>query len=183
MLKITIPATEIWDAEKQEFSYLKEQTLVLEHSLVAISKWESKWHKPYLEEDKERTREQIIDYVRCMTITSNVNPEIYNHLTASNWHDIQEYMNDPMTATKITNRKPSGHNKKGQFITSELIYYWMLSAGIPKDFEKWHINRLFTLIRVCNAENAPKKKRSAKDVMRAQSELNKSRRQAMNSKG
>lgn len=186
MLKITIPSTEIWDDVRQEFAQTKEQSLTLEHSLVSISKWESKWHKPYLG-DEQKTRDEIIDYVRCMTITSNVNPDVYNYLTVKNLQDIADYIDNSMTATKFSgpNSKQSGRmvKRKEQFITSELIYYWMISAGVPMECEKWHINRLLTLIRICNIKNSPPKKRSKSDVLRMQAELNASRRKALNSKG
>jgi hypothetical protein len=180
MLQITIPATELWDETKNEFIYRKEQTLQLEHSLVSLSKWESKWHKPFLSKD-ERTSEEILDYVKCMTITQNVDPETYNYLTRDNFEQINEYINNPMTATVITEDK-SGKASR-EVITSEIIYYWMIALNIPNKFEKWHLNRLLTLIRVCNIKNQPPKKRSKSELMSRNAALNAARRKQLNSRG
>ena len=148
MLQITIPASESWDERKEEFIIsTKEQTLQLEHSLVSLSKWESKWHKSFLSQE-EKNYEETIDYIKCMTITQNVKPEVYDHLTHSNITEINKYIDNPMTATTFyENTQKSG---KKPIITSELIYYWMISNNIPMECQKWHLNRLLTLIRVCS---------------------------------
>lgn len=163
MLTITVPAHDGFDPETNKFFSMKEQTITLEHSLVAISKWESKWCKPYFDEENEKTIEETIDYIRCMTITQNVKPELYYCLSSQNIADINAYINAPMTATKITRNQnqPKGRN---QFITAELIYSWMISLQIPIQFEKWHINKLMTLINVHSAETSPKKKMSKSDI-------------------
>ena len=180
MLRITIPATELWDESKEEFINIKEQTLQLEHSLVSLSKWESKWCKPFLSK-QEKTQEQIIDYVRCMTITQNVNPEIYKYLSRDNLKQINDYIDAPMTATWFSEDK----NKKGndKQITSEIIYYWMIAFNIPFECQKWHLNKLMTLIRVCDIKNQPPKKRSQKEIMSRNAALNAARRKRLNSKG
>ena len=180
MLRITIPATELWDESKEEFINIKEQTLQLEHSLVSLSKWESKWCKPFLSK-QEKTQEQIIDYVRCMTITQNVNPEIYKYLSRDNLKQINDYIDAPMTATWFSEDK----NKKGNNnqITSEIIYYWMITFNIPFECQKWHLNKLMTLIRVCDIKNQPPKKRSQKEIMSRNAALNAARRKRLNSKG
>ena len=180
MLRITIPATELWDESKEEFINIKEQTLQLEHSLVSLSKWESKWCKPFLSK-QEKTQEQIIDYVRCMTITQNVNPEIYKYLSRDNLKQINDYIDAPMTATWFSEDK----NKKGNNnqITSEIIYYWMIVFNIPFECQKWHLNKLMTLIRVCDIKNQPPKKRSQKEIMSRNAALNAARRKRLNSKG
>ena len=180
MLRITIPATELWDESKEEFINIKEQTLQLEHSLVSLSKWESKWCKPFLSK-QEKTQEQIIDYVRCMTITQNVNPEIYKYLSRDNLKQINDYIDAPMTATWFSEDK----NKKGNNnqITSEIIYYWMIAFNIPFECQKWHLNKLMTLIRVCDIKNQPPKKRSQKEIMSRNAALNAARRKRLNSKG
>ncbi len=181
MLQVTIPETELFDEVRQEFIYVnKPVTLTLEHSLVSISKWESKWKKPYLS-DKEKSAEETIDYVRCMTITQNVDPNVYYALTAKNLKDIEEYIKDPHTATTITER---GHVKKnGEGITSELVYYWMCAYQIPFEAQKWHFNRLMTLIRIAGIKNNPDKKMSRKDAFIQQRELNALRRARSKSKG
>lgn len=181
MLVITIPAIEGFDDEKQEFIPLvKEQTLQLEHSLVSLSKWESKWHKAFLSKE-EKSVEETMDYIKCMTITQNVNPEVYDRLSRSNIDDINDYIAAPMTAT--TFHEDSQKGRSTEIVTAELIYYWMISLNIPMECQKWHLNRLLTLIRVCNIKNTPPKKRSKKDVASQYAALNAARRKQLNSKG
>lgn len=179
MLQITIPAGTLWDEGIEEFVSTKEQTLQLEHSLVSLSKWESKWHKPFLS-DKEKTFEETIDYIRCMTITQNVKPEVYLFLTKENVDQIYEYINDPMTATTF-NDLDNTFNR--EVITAEIVYYWMISLNIPIEFQKWHLNKLITLIKVISLKNAPKKKISKQDYMEQMSRLNDARRKEWNTKG
>ena len=180
MLKITIPSNELWDELKQEFVYPKEQTLELEHSLVSLSKWESKWCKPFISKYK-KTNEETIDYVRCMTLTPNVDPSVYNHLTNENINMINNYIEAPMTATWFSNEKQNSRNSEQ--ITSELIYYWMIALNIPFECQKWHLNRLLTLIKVCNIKNQPPKKMSKREIMSRNAALNAARRKQFNSKG
>ena len=180
MLTIVIPEMEFWDEINEEFIYPKGQTLQLEHSLVSLSKWESKWHKPFLY-TKEKTEEETLDYIRCMTITQNVDPDVYNRLTNDNIRQINEYIENPMTATTFTDEKNSKSSK--EIITAEIIYYWMVSLNIPQEYQKWHLNRLITLIRVCNVKNTPPKKRSMRDVMNRNRALNEARRKQLHSKG
>lgn len=180
MLQITVPATECWDDKKQEFISTKEQTLQLEHSLVSLSKWESKWCKPFLHTDN-KTDEEVLDYIKCMTITQNVNPEVYDCLTKENIKEITDYINAPMTATTFNNiQKGRSNNRR---TTSELLYYYMIAYNIPVEFQKWHLNRLSTLIRVCEIENQPKKKMSQREVMSRNAALNAARRKQYNTKG
>ncbi len=180
MLHITIPTIEQWDEINEQFINTKEQKLSLEHSLVSLSKWESKWCKPFFSK-QEKTQEEIIDYVRCMTITQNVNPEIYKYLSRDNLKQINDYIDAPMTATWFSEDK----NKKGQNkqITSEIIYYWMIAFNIPFECQKWHLNKLMTLIRVCDIKNQPPKKRSQKEIMSRNAALNAARRKRLKSKG
>lgn len=179
MLKITIPAMEYYDEVNNEFIEFKEQVLQLEHSLVSISKWEAKWHKPFLD-GKDKTPEQVIDYVRCMTITQNVNLEVYTRLTEGNLKDINDYIENPMTATTFSdiNQTPSR-----EIITSEIIYYWMVAFNIPFECQKWHLNRLLTLIKVCNVKNKPSKKMSRQEIMNRNRALNAARKKQLNTKG
>ena len=180
MLEIVIPETEQWDEVNQEFITSNRQILRLEHSLVSLSKWESKWKKPFLS-NKEKTYEETIDYIKCMTLTQNVNDTVYNLLDKDNIEKINKYIGDPMTATTFK----EDSNKKGgrEIITSELIYYWMISLNIPFECQKWHLNRLLTLIKVCGIKNQPPKKMSKKDVMSRNAALNAARRKQMNSRG
>ena len=179
MLQITVPAGTLWDERIEEFVSTKEQMLQLEHSLVSLSKWESKWHKPFLS-DKEKTFEETIDYIRCMTITQNVKPEVYLFLTKENVDQIYEYINDPMTATTF-NDLDNTFNR--EVITAEIVYYWMISLNIPIEFQKWHLNKLITLIKVISLKNAPKKKISKQAYIERMRQLNDARRKELNTKG
>lgn len=181
MLTINIPDKEMFDEKTQEFFTLKGQKLQLEHSLVSISKWESKWHKAFLNPKLEKTTEETIDYIRCMTITQNVDPSIYRRLTKKNYDQINNYIDDPMTATTFSENKSKGRNN--EIPTSELIYYWMISLNIPMECQKWHLNRLLTLIRVFNVKSESPKKMSKREVMNRYSSLNAARRKQLNSAG
>lgn len=180
MLKITIPAAEFWDEIREEFIYKKEQTLQLEHSLVSLSKWESTWNKAFLGK-QAKTDEEILDYVRCMTLTQNIDPEVYLRLSSKNFEQINSYIEAPMTATCFSDNKQTKGSR--ETITAELIYYWMISYNIPVEFQKWHLNRLLTLIRVCNVKNAPPKKHSRRELLKRNAELNAARRKRLGSKG
>ena len=181
MLQITVPISpEGWDEERQEFVDPQVKTLQLEHSLVSISKWESKWHKAFLSK-KEKTEEEIFDYIKCMTLTQNVDPSVYDHLTVDNVNQIKAYIEDPMTATVINTNSSDKSNK--ETVTSELIYYWMIALNIPSEYQKWHINRLLKLIEVCNIKNSPPKKRSKSDIMRSNAALNAARRKQLGTRG
>lgn len=189
MLSITIPATageQLWDERKEEFVYRnadKERKLQLEHSLVSISKWEAKWNKAFLSEKtrKSMTNEQALDYIKCMTITQNVNPFVYERLTKENMDEIERYMNAPMTAVYLPKKPQNGGAK--DVVTSELIYYWMISYQIPVEFEKWHLNRLMALIRVFDMKNSKGSNRSQKQLISDYAQLNAERRKAWGTKG
>ena len=180
MLQITIPARELWDEGKQEFVYTKEQPLLLEYSLVSLSKWESKWHKPFLA-TKSLTIQESRDYVRCMTLTPDVDPSVYDYLTDDNINQVSDYISNPMTATWFTKDETAKPSR--EIVTSEIIYYWMITANVPFECEEWHLNRLFTLLQVCSAKNKPPKKMSRQDILSRNAALNAARRKQLNSKG
>ena len=180
MLTITVPAIEMWDEAKEEFVNAKEQTLLLEHSLVSLSKWEQKWHKSFLF-TKDITFEETISYIKCMTLNEDVDQDVYSRLTRKNIEDINDYIKDPMTAT--TFRNIDNGRKNGEIVTAELIYYWMISLGIPFECREWHLNQLITLIRVCSIKNSPNKKMSRRELMSQNAALNAARRQQLNSRG
>lgn len=182
MLRIVIPASqELWDERTEQFiESSKEQTLQLEHSLLSVSKWESKWNKAYLGK-KSKTTEEVIDYVRCMTITQHVDPEVYDRLTPENYDEIGRYIEAPMTATYFPDSKVMGRTL--ETVTSELIYYWMISLNIPFECQKWHLNRLLALIRVCSIKNTPPKKMSRSEIMSRNRALNEARKQQLHTKG
>lgn len=180
MLQITIPAGEMYDERDQTFISIKGQILQLEHSLISLSKWESKWCKSFLS-NPDKNLEETIDYIRCMTLNNNVDPNVYLFLTNENIKEINDYIAAPMTATYFSEDKTG--RKNNEIITSELIYYWMIAQNIPVDFQKWHLNRLLTLIRVCNIKNSPPKKHSKRELMSRNAALNAARRKQFNTKG
>lgn len=180
MLQVVVPEREFFDEANQIFLNTKRETFHIEHSLVSLSKWESKWNVPFLDKT-QKTTEQAIDYVRCMTITQNVNPEVYKCLTRQNLDEISNYIEAPMTATWFNDKSERQSNK--EIITAEIIYYWMIAHNIPMECQKWHLNRLLTLIRVCSAKNAPAKKMNRREMLDQRRALNESRRKQINSKG
>lgn len=179
MLTVVIPESELFDSNNNEFIQVKEQTLVLEHSLVSLAKWESKWKKSYLHSNK--TWGEELDYIRCMTITKNVNPTVYQNISRSTAKQINEYINDPMTAT--TFKQHNGVVGRQEIITAEIIYYWMVSFNIPFECQKWHLNRLLALINVCGIKASPEKKMSQQEVYTQNRDLNELRKKQLHSKG
>ena len=180
MLEITIKSCELFDEEKEEFITIPEQTIKLEHSLVSLSKWESKWCKPFLSKE-DKSYEETIDYIKCMTLTQNVNPIVYGLIDRDSMKQITKYIEAPMTATTFYDDKKSKYSR--EIVTAELIYYWMISLQIPFECQKWHLNRLLTLIKVCSIKNEPPKKMSTRDVMSRNAALNAARRKRLNTKG
>ena len=184
MLSVTVPPTEAYDVEKQRFVKVTDRcyTISLEHSLVSLSKWEMRWKRPFLGE-KKLTDEALIDYIRCMTLTQNVPGCVYDAL-ASNTELLQKitsYIEDPMTATTI--KEQDKGSPRRDVITSEVIYYMMIELNIPVEFQKWHLNRLLTLIRVINIKQGKSKKMSPSAIRAQNRELNAMRRARMNSSG
>lgn len=183
MLEINVKANkkEGFDENKGEFINFvldHDYKLMLEHSLVSISKWESKWHKPFLANNK-KTDEEILDYIKCMIVTQNVPDDIVYFLSKEDMQKINSYIENPMTATTFhTYNSPNNphQNKKQETLTSELIYYWMIEYSVPVEFQKWHINKLLTLIRVCNIKNNSNNKMSKKDALSQQKSINQARR-------
>lgn len=181
MLSINIEQVELFNEKTNEFYYLKPIVLKLEHSLISISKWEAKWHKPF--SNSEKTDEEMRDYIRCMTLNGDLHPAYYSKLSSKDITNIENYINDEMTATTFhINGQQKRRPVSSKIITSEDIYYWMITLNIPFECEKWHLNRLLTLIRVCNEENSPKKmtKRETAAYYKA---LNAKNRKKFNSKG
>lgn len=183
MLTIRIKKGELYDEERNEFIEQKDQVLCLEHSLVSVSKWEAKWHKPFMDDRFPKTKEEIIDYIRCMTITQNVDPSVYYLMSEENLKKVQEYIEDPATATWFSDTKKKPFSRK--VITSEVIYYWMVALQIPFECQKWHLNRLLTLIKVCNEENKPqdKKNRNMRELMSQRAALNEARKKRLHTRG
>lgn len=182
MLEIVVNGREMYDENTQLFISIKDTVLHLEHSLLSISKWESKWHKPFIptSKDEKRSHEEQIDYVKCMTIDHNIDPAVYYCLSNKNILDINEYINNPMTATTV--RDMPNMPLRREIVTSEVIYFWMVNYGIPFECEKWHLNRLIMLIKVCSAKNNPKKMND-KDIVAQNRKINEARKKALGTRG
>lgn len=180
MLIIKIPESEQFNSVTNEFIYIKEQTLNLEHSLLSLTKWEAKWKRPFLH-TKKKTWEQSLDYFRCMTINKNVDPVVYMNLPKEAIDRINRYIEDPMTATTFKEEKGGGNS---EIVTSEIIYFWMLNYGIPFECEKWHLNHLLALIQVCSikSQTSDKKMSNAERLARYK-DINRMRRKRLNTKG
>lgn len=171
---------ESFNEETGEFIEAESCVLQLEHSLVSISKWESKWNKPFLS-NPNMTEEETLDYIQCMTLTENIDPIIFNLLDRENVEQIKNYISAPMTATTFSNNKAGKGGK--ETVTAELIYYWMISLNIPFECQYWHLARLLTLIRVCNIKNQPPKKMGKRELMNRNAALNAQRRAQLNTTG
>ena len=190
MLRIEIPEQkDIFDENTQMFlPETKKTVLNLEHSLIAISKWESKWKVPYLDPNIKKSHEMEIDYIKCMTINNNlIDPNIYNVIPMPIYKQILDYIADPMTATQFkstNNVKKRGSSITGEkIITSELLYYYMIANNIPSEYEKWHVSRLMVLIRICGIKNGPVKKRSKQEIISENDRTNEERRNQLHSTG
>lgn len=178
MIPIHLPACRAFDERTEEFVDYPAVTLKLEHSLISIQRWESKWHKSYLS-SQGFTPEELLDYIRCMSLDQNVDVTTLQRLTKDDVLKIRAYMDNPMTATTFGK---SGQKGKSQIITAEIVYFWMTSFGIPFECAKWHINQLLTLIQVCSIKNSPKKG-GKKQTAAERAALNKARRARMGSSG
>lgn len=179
MKQIFIKEKELWDEKNRRFIVVKPQTITLEHSLVSISKWESKWHVPFFSKEP-KTTEMTLDYIRAMTITQNVNPNVYECLTTEDFREINAYIDDPQTATTINEK--NGRASR-EIITSELVYFWMVQNGIPFECQKWPFNRLLTLIRICQIKSQPEKKMSQQEIYSRNRALNAARKSKLNTRG
>lgn len=185
MLTLHINKKEIFNEKTQEFEYITPCSICLEHSLVSISKWEAKWHKSFLNTEN-KTNEELIDYVKCMTTSQHIDSKIYSTLSIDDIKKINLYIGNPMSATTFNDKRPEGAApKKKDIITSELIYYWLVAYQIPFECQKWHLNRLLTLIKICSIKNTTGKedKMSKRSILSSNKALNAARRQSYNTKG
>lgn len=158
MLELHIKSRELWDSENDQFVYIDECDLKLEHSLVSISKWEAKYHVSFIN-TKDKTAEQTFDYIRMMIIGKVPSDEVLASLTNEQIQQISDYINNPMTATtfsKEDEEEIEAKKKKNKFTTSEEIYYWMTAENIPFECQYWHLNRLIALVKICAIYNKPK---------------------------
>jgi len=180
MYLVIVPQTELYDEITEEFANVKGEQFQIEHSLVSLSKWESKWRKPFISKEA-KTREETMDYIRCMTVTRNIDDSVYDRISGKVLDEIGGYINSSMTATWFAD-DPNAP-KSREIITAEIIYHWMIALNIPMECQKWHLDRLLTLIKVCSIKNQPPKKRGKKEMLAQRRALNQSRRAKYNSKG
>lgn len=174
MLKLKIEGKEYYNEITNEFIDLPGGELQLEHSLYALAAWESKWKKPFLT-DKPKTLDETISYIKCMTLNpESVSPHLYSLISQKNLDQIYEYMGSTQTATWFTEHGPK-QPKSRKVITAEIIYYWMVSFNIPFECQYWHLDRLITLIRVCDINSKPPKKMSKQEAARQRMALNNQR--------
>lgn len=180
MLPVYIPDIELFNNATGEFSYIKGGHLVLEHSLVAIHRWESKWKKPYLSNIK-KTREESVDYIRCMIVDGSVDDEVLDMIPDHLMKEIDDYIHDPMTATTFADSKSSPPSRNP--ITAEVIYWQMTVLNIPIEFENRHLNQLLTLIHVCTVKNGPKEKMSKQELYERHRKINEMNKKRFNTRG
>lgn len=187
MLILKLEGEEYWDEKNERFHYTDPVEVKLEHSLVSINKWESKFHVPFLGREHEKTQEEVVEYIKFMILSKNIDDEIIYRIVTSKscMEKIKAYMDDTMTATTFSKKQQAQAriNQGGEYITAELIYYWMVSLQIPFECEKWHINKLLTLIQVCNLKNTPPKKMSQSEIHAQNRALNAARRAKYHTKG
>jgi hypothetical protein len=181
MLKIKIPDQELFNDANQEFIKVKGRELSLEHSLVSLSKWESRFHRPFLTKE-DKTRAETIEYIKFMTITQNVSDNVFKTINSKIINEVSAYIEDPMTATSFSEHEQKRKINR-EVITAEIIYYWMVALQIPMECQKWHLNRLLTLINVCNIKNQPKRKMTKGEIVARNRALNAERRQRFESAG
>lgn len=184
MLELLIPESSYWDEEKEEFVSIPRTLLLLEHSLRSISKWEAITHRPFLD-NKEHSVQDSVLYIKCMTTNKQVDPSVYGRISVDDIMKVNEYIDDPMSATQITDisevtKKGVG---RGRTITSELIYYWMTVHNIPAEYQNWHMNRLLMLIKICNLESQPPQKRNPKELAAMYDKLNRERKAKWRTRG
>ena len=179
-ITITIPDREFFDQVRGRFLTIKGRSLTFEHSLLSITKWESKWHKPYLSK-KEKTKEEALDYLRCMCLDRDVDPNAFLAIDAQGMKEINSYIENPMTATTF---REENKRQSHEIITNEIVYYWMTELNIPfEPCQKWHFNRLMTLIHVASVKKQPSKKMSKKEAASQRMALNAQRRAKYHSNG
>lgn len=182
MLEINVPKVDLYDESSGEFITIRGQTIKLEHSLVSLAKWESIWKRAFLIPKQKMTPAETISYIKCMTITQNVNPAIFHEIYRSRLKEVFDYIEETFSATTF-NKRDKKRMINREIITAEIIYFWMTSFNIPFSCEKWHLSRLLTLINVCNIKNQTPKKMSKAEILRRNHSLNQARRALLNTPG
>lgn len=180
MLTITIQGDELWDENLEQFCYSESIVLEFEHSLVSLSKWEEVFHKPFLTRE-EKTEAEMFGYVKAMLLTPNVSDETLMRLNASHYQEIDAYINNPMTGTTFSNQE--NRARSSERLSAELIYFWMSQYNIPYEARHWHLNKLFTLIRVHDSKTQKPKKMSQTAAAARMAEINRQRRERLGTSG
>jgi hypothetical protein len=180
MLTIVVPGDEFFDNDKEEFLTQGDTVLHLEHSLVSLSKWETIFEKPFLGKE-EKTTEEMVAYVHCMNVGDEIPPAVFSRITKENVSDINAYINAKKSATWFSELPTAP--RASEIITSELIYYWLVTFNIPFEVETWHLNRLFNLIKICNIKSAKPKKMSRSELAARNKKLNEQRKAQYNTRG
>lgn len=180
MLGITVPALDMWDEATNQFVLFRSEDLLLEHSLVSLSKWESFTEKPFLVKEP-KSREETVEYITMMNIAPVNQPDVFKRISDENMQKISDYIDLKMTATWFNDSAPS--RPSGEITTAEIIYYWMVTLQVPMECQYWHLNKLLTLIRVINLKNAPAEKRGRQQTAQQRRDLNAQRRAASGTSG
>lgn len=180
MLRITIFGDEFFDETAEQFIYPDAVELEFEHSLVSLSKWESKFEKPFLSETS-KTAEEILAYIEAMIITPNCPPGVLGKLSQANLDEIHAYIESKQTGT--TFRDTGKDRGKAEPISAELIYYWMVGFNVPFECQHWHLNRLFSLLRVCSIKQSKPTKMSKSEMAASRRALNQRRLNELNTNG
>lgn len=180
MFTVVIPEREFFDETGSRFVKMEGGSFEIEHSLAAVAKWEARHGTPFFSMT-DKTADESVDYIRCMTVTPDVNPDLYNRIDNELMAKINDYIATKQTATTIKMR--AGLKKKSEIITAEVVYYWMITLGIPSEYDQWHMNRLFTLIEVFNDKSGPQKKMKQKDILAQNRALNEARKTKYKTKG
>lgn len=180
MLRIIIEGDEVFNDETQTFDTINDVVFDLEHSLISLSKWESEYQKPFLSPGA-KTSEEIFGYLKAMVVTPNLDPDVLYDCSQDNIDKIQKYIDSSQSAT--TFGVMPDRRGPGEVITSELIYYWLVSFNIPFECQYWHLNRLFSLIRICNIKSGKPRKMSRNDIAQRNRDLNAQRRAELGTSG
>lgn len=180
MLKLIVGEEEFYNEVTEMFETTQGFELELEHSLISLSKWESKTKIPFLTKEA-KTEEQIRLYVEAMIITPDYPSDIVAMLSQENMNTINRYIESTESATTFGSMPET--KGRGETITSELIYYWMVAFNIPFECERWHLNRLFSLIRICNIKNTKPKQMSKHELAARNRALNEERKKKYNTSG
>lgn len=182
MLTLILKGPEVYNEQTNKVGTVDDVIIELEHSLFSLSKWESFYEEPFLTEETH-SPDKMLYYIECMMLT-DTDPKLLNRLTKEQVLEINEYINAKKTATWFTEEKQTaGRRKSSESTTSELIYYWMVAYTIPWEAQYWHLNRLITLVKICNIKNQPEKKMNKRDLMSRNRALNEARKAQMNSNG